>query len=175
MPPHLYCLFTGLLLATGSSLAMATVNPAITLATYDYPPYCDSTDPDGGALVAIVRAAFAEEDISVNLTVLPWQRLSSLSASGRLDGVIGVWKTDTDNLKVSLGPPVFYSLLGYYLHQNRKPLKVSELAGRRAGVGEQCGIPYQRKPLLQCTQLAGRWLAASRHDRRHLLADRHAE
>lgn len=134
MPPHLCCLFTGLLLAAGSSLAMATVNPAITLATYDYPPYCDSTDPDGGALVAIVRAAFAEEDISVNLTVLPWQRLSSLSASGRLDGVIGVWKTDTDNLKVSLGPPVFYSLLGYYQHQNRKPLKVSELAGRRAGV-----------------------------------------
>lgn len=134
MSPHLCCLCPGLLLVASSSLAMATVNPAITLATYDYPPYCDSTDRNGGALVAIVRAAFAEEDISVNLTVLPWQRLSSLSADGRFDGVIGVWKTDSNSLRVSMGPPVFYSILGFYQRQANAPFTMQDLIGRQAGV-----------------------------------------
>ena len=134
MSPYLCCLCPGLLLAAGSSLAMATVNPAITLATYDYPPYCDSSERDGGALVAIVRAAFAEEDVSVNLTVLPWQRLSSLSADGRFDGVIGVWKTDSNSLRVSMGPPVFYSILGFYQRESSKPFTAQDLHGRQAGV-----------------------------------------
>lgn len=134
MSLHVCCLCLGLLLASGSSIAMATVNPAITLATYDYPPYCDSADRDGGALVAIVRAAFAEEDVSVNITVLPWQRLSSLSADGRFDGVIGIWKTDSNNLRVSMGPPVFYSILGFYQRQASKPFTGQDLRGQQAGV-----------------------------------------
>lgn len=123
-----------LLLATcnPTSLAALTVNPSITLATYDYPPYCDSHDRDGGALVAIVKAAFDEEDIPVNLAVLPWQRLSSLSANGRFDGVIGVWKTDAPSLKIRPGPPVFRSVLGYY-QRSDNPLSPGKLAGRQAG------------------------------------------
>lgn len=126
-------LWLGLLLAS-SSLAAATVNPAITLATYDYPPYCDSHDRDGGALVAIVKAAMALEDTPVNITVLPWQRLSSLSASGRFDGVIGIWKTDTSKLKVSMGPPLFYSVLGFYQRSDRPAFRPGELTGRQAGI-----------------------------------------
>lgn len=127
-------LISALLLICSQCPAMATANPSITLATYDYPPYCDSNDRDGGALVALVKAAFAEEDISVNLIVLPWQRVSSLTASGRFDGVIGVWKTDAANMKVDPGPPVFYSWLGFYQRQPGKLPQADLLAKRQIGV-----------------------------------------
>lgn len=128
-------LLTALLASlTTPSLAAVTVNPAITLATYDYPPYSDSNDRDGGAMVAIVKAAMALEDTPVNITVLPWQRLSSLSAGGRFDGVIGIWKTDTSSLKVSMGPPLFYSILGFYQRDDSPNYRPAELTGRRAGI-----------------------------------------
>ncbi len=130
------CLALGLPACLSPALALAmTVNPAITLATLEYPPFCDSQKPGGGALVAIVREAFALEDIPVNVVVMPWQRVVSLSQHGRFDGVIGIWQTDLKSMQLQAGHPVFRSLIGAYTLQGRAPLPLTSswLGGKLAG------------------------------------------
>jgi polar amino acid transport system substrate-binding protein len=130
------CLAIGLPACLSPALALAmTVNPAITLATLEYPPFCDSQKPGGGALVTIVREAFAQEDIPVNLVVMPWQRVISLSQHGRFDGVIGIWQTDLKSMRLKAGNPVFHSLIGAYVVQGKAPLPLTSdwLQGKLAG------------------------------------------
>lgn len=132
-----------LLLALGLSASIApsawglitTVHPSITLATLEYPPFCDGQQPDGGALVSIVREAFAQEDIRVNVTVMPWQRVIALNHHSRFDGVIGIWRTDQKNMQLQPGNPVFQSLIGAYVVRGKAPLPLpmSWLPGRLAG------------------------------------------
>lgn len=130
------CMALGLPVCLSPALALAmTVNPAITLATLEYPPFCDSQKPGGGALVSIVREAFAQEDIPVNVVVMPWQRVMSLSQHGRFDGVIGVWQTDLKSMRLKAGNPVFRSLIGVYVVQGAAPLPLASswLGGKLAG------------------------------------------
>ncbi|MGL6046623.1 MAG: hypothetical protein ACRC02_09185, partial [Vogesella sp.] len=130
------CMALGLPVCLSPALALAmTVNPAITLATLEYPPFCDSQKPGGGALVSIVREAFAQQDIPVNVVVMPWQRVMSLSQHGRFDGVIGVWQTDLKSMRLKAGNPVFHSLIGVYVVQGAAPLPLpsSWLGGKLAG------------------------------------------
>lgn len=124
-----------LCLALKPAVSLAqTANPAISLATFHYPPYIDSKAADQGALVAIVQAALKLEDIPVHITVLPWQRLSSLSSNGRFDGVIGVRRHDEKTLKVRMSQAVFYSVIGFYQRSQFLTMTSNPLAGRRAGV-----------------------------------------
>ncbi|MDC7716050.1 transporter substrate-binding domain-containing protein [Vogesella sp. DC21W] len=119
--------------------AATTAQPAITLATLEYPPFCQRQRPDGGALVSIVREAFAQEDIPVNVIVMPWQRVVALNQYGRFDGVIGLWRSDQKSMQLQPGNPVFQSLIGAYIVQGKAPLPLaagwltSRLAGTVAG------------------------------------------
>lgn len=117
------------------------------LATLAYPPFCDQEQPDGGALVAITRAAFARQGIRMQLTVLPWPRLVSQLRQGRFDGVIGVWSTDLAAMKLRAGSPVFHSLVGFYLpqHSSLSMDKPGALRGKRAGIVQ--GYNYSARVL----------------------------
>lgn len=116
-----------------------TVNPTITLATLEYPPFCESERPDGGALVSLVREAFAQEDIPVKVVVMPWQRVVALNKYGHFDGVIGIWRTDQKSMQLQPGNPLFQSLIGAYVVQGKAPQPLStnwlpsKLAGTVAG------------------------------------------
>lgn len=116
-----------------------TVKPAITLATMEYPPFCESQRSDGGALVSMVREAFALEDIPVNVIVMPWQRVVALNQYGRFDGVIGLWRSDQKSMHLQPGNPVFQSVIGVYVVQGKAPLPLpmgwlqDRLAGTVAG------------------------------------------
>jgi polar amino acid transport system substrate-binding protein len=131
-----YCLALALLTcSTLHSQATITTNPAITLATLEYPPYCDTTKKDGGALVGIVREALALEDIPVHVVVMPWPRIVSLTHLGRFDGVIGIWQTDAKNMKLKAATPAFNSPIGAYVMPGQTPLPLTTqwLSGKLAG------------------------------------------
>ncbi|MEC5207118.1 polar amino acid transport system substrate-binding protein [Vogesella perlucida] len=125
-----------LLLATLLPVAQSEAAGTIRLATLAYPPFCDQEQPDGGALVAITRAAFARQGIRMQLTVLPWPRLVSQLAQDRFDGVIGVWNTDLAAMRLRGGSPVFHSLVGVYLlRQSSLDIgKPGALHGKLAGI-----------------------------------------
>lgn len=108
----------------------------IRLVTLSYPPFCDETQADGGALVAITRAAFARRGIRLSLTVLPWPRLVNQLEQGRFDGVIGVWSTDLLTMHLQPSPPLFNSLIGVYQRSgdDAVPLDYRTLRGKRAGI-----------------------------------------
>lgn len=129
---------TRICLALGLSPALALAMPAnqaITLATLEYPPFCDSQKADGGALISIVREAFAYQDVPINLVVMPWQRVVSLSQHGRFDGVIGIWQTDLKSMRLKAGNPIFHSLIGAYALQGKTPLPLTSrwIPGKLAG------------------------------------------
>jgi polar amino acid transport system substrate-binding protein len=131
-----YCLALALLTcSTLPGQAIVTTNPAITLATLEYPPYCDTSKSDGGALVSIVREALALEDIPVHVVVMPWQRVVSLTRLGRFDGVIGVWQADAKSMKLKAAAPVFNSPIGAYVIAGQTPLPLTKswLPGKLAG------------------------------------------
>jgi len=122
--------------------ASMTAQPAITLATLEYPPFCDSQQPDGGALVSIVREAFAQEDIPVNVIVMPWQRVVALNHYGRFDGVIGIWRSDQTSMRLQQGNPVFQSLIGAYVVQGKAPLPLTMSWLRNGLAGTIAGYQY---------------------------------
>lgn len=125
-----------LLVLAGLGLAstVASAN-SIRLASFDYPPFCDSSRPDGGGLVAIVREAFALQGIHVDLVQLPWRRVMTQARQGRVDGVIGIWPDDARQLQLLAAAPVYISQLGVYQPAGKPlPRSLAELRGKRAGV-----------------------------------------
>lgn len=126
----------GLLLVALLLAARGEAAGTVRLATLAYPPFCDQERADGGALVAITRAAFARQGIRVQLSVLPWPRLVSRLEQGRFDGVIGVWNTDLAAMKLRGSSPVFHSLIGIYQpHYGSDPVRsLRQLHGKRAGI-----------------------------------------
>lgn len=125
-----------LLVLAGLGLASSgTAASRIRLASFEYPPFCDSSRPDGGGLVAIVREAFALQSIHVDLVQLPWRRVMTHARQGRVDGVIGIWPDDAKQMQLLAAAPVYVSQLGVYqLAAAPLPASLAQLRGKRAGV-----------------------------------------
>lgn len=112
----------------------ALAAPSIRLANFDYPPFCDASQPDGGSLVAITREAFALQGIRVELVHLPWSRVIAQAQQVRVDGVIGIWPDDAQQMQLRMAPPVYLSLIGVYLPAaSPLPQRLDDLRGKRAG------------------------------------------
>lgn len=57
-------------------------DPAVHIATLNWPPYTGRNLPRGGAASAVVRAAFAEVDRRVRIRYWPWNRAIAKAKSG---------------------------------------------------------------------------------------------
>jgi ABC-type amino acid transport substrate-binding protein len=73
------------------ALALAPPLPAaepIRLASLEWEPYVGPNLPDQGYASALVRAAFAEEGIAVEIEFFPWARALHLARTGEVDGLM---------------------------------------------------------------------------------------
>lgn len=57
-------------------------------------PYYGPNLPQEGALMQIVREAFATQDLEIATTYLPWSRVMAEARKGLFDGVIGMYYTE---------------------------------------------------------------------------------
>ena len=60
---------------------------SITITTLDWPPYTGSSLPEGGAITAVVRAAFAKAGYKVNVIYRPWKRAIDMAYKGTENAV----------------------------------------------------------------------------------------
>ena len=70
------------LTATGPSFAQ---DSTAHIATLDWPPYTGSELPAGGATTEVIRAAFANADMQIDVTYRPWKRAIDMAAKGNDD------------------------------------------------------------------------------------------
>lgn len=78
------------LLAAALSIAatpLAATEP-VRLATLEWEPYIGSKLQDQGYVAALVRAAFAEQGVTVEIKFYPWARALHLARSGAVDGLV---------------------------------------------------------------------------------------
>lgn len=73
--------------AAAASEGPAGGDKTVQVATLHWPPYTGHDLPDGGAVTAVVRAAFAEVGRQVEVHYWPWKRAIAKAKSGS-DGVI---------------------------------------------------------------------------------------
>jgi polar amino acid transport system substrate-binding protein len=76
--------------ATVLSLAASRAAGAepIRLATLEWEPYIGSKLDEQGYVAALVRAAFAEQGVDVEIAFYPWARALHLARSGEVDGLV---------------------------------------------------------------------------------------
>lgn len=74
--------------------ALAAQPGALQVATGDFPPYTDPRRGDGGLVNARVRAAFAQQGLSLNWVWLPWARALEETRAGRYDALSYWWAGD---------------------------------------------------------------------------------
>jgi ABC-type amino acid transport substrate-binding protein len=75
-------------LAATSAEALEPPAPApIRLASLEWEPYVGAGMPDQGYVAAVIRAAFADQGLSVEIGFYPWARALLLARSGEVDGL----------------------------------------------------------------------------------------
>lgn len=76
--------------ASGPATALRDRAP-LRLLTTEYPPYMRSASSDGGAALAIGRAALERAGIAAEVLFRPWARVIAEAERGESDGILGVW------------------------------------------------------------------------------------
>lgn len=89
--------FLGIFLAFASSAAQSTIaakktiastKPVVRLATLEWEPYIGTRMPDQGYAAALVRAAFADQGVKVEIAFYPWARALHMARIGEVDGLM---------------------------------------------------------------------------------------
>jgi ABC-type amino acid transport substrate-binding protein len=86
------------LLATALSLALAPLavakpvppvpaKPVVHLSSLEWEPYIGTKMPDQGYVSALIRAAFADQGMKVEIGIFPWARALHLARTGAVDGL----------------------------------------------------------------------------------------
>lgn len=82
-----------LLLAVASTIATAATpaapaKPVVRLASLEWEPYIGTNMPDQGYVAALIRAAFADQGMQVEIEFYPWARALHLARTGAVDGLM---------------------------------------------------------------------------------------
>jgi polar amino acid transport system substrate-binding protein len=67
---------------------VAAPRPVVRLATLDWEPYIGTRMPGQGYCADLVRAAFADQGMRVEITFYPWARALHLARTGAVDGLM---------------------------------------------------------------------------------------
>lgn len=89
------------LLLHGSASARKLV-----LAATEYPPYYSETLERGGPVAELTVAALREAGFEVELRFMPWARALKLGEQGRVDGLVGVWRSPEREASFFYSDPV---------------------------------------------------------------------
>jgi polar amino acid transport system substrate-binding protein len=76
-----------------AAMSVAAAQPPATtkivrLATLEWEPYIGSNLPDQGYTAALIRAAFADQGVTVKIEFYPWARALHLARTGEVDGLM---------------------------------------------------------------------------------------
>jgi ABC-type amino acid transport substrate-binding protein len=74
--------------AAAADKPVAKARPVVHLATLDWEPYIGTRMPDQGYCAALIRAAFADQGVQVEIEFYPWARALHLARTGAVDGLM---------------------------------------------------------------------------------------
>lgn len=128
-------------LSMASPSAMAAkkpgvAKPVVRLATLDWEPYIGPKMPDQGYAAALVRAAFADQGMKVEIEFYPWARALHLARTGAVDGLMPEYYNPSreSEFKYSAqfpgGPLVLYKRRGDKIAFSVDPVKQQDAALR---------------------------------------------
>jgi polar amino acid transport system substrate-binding protein len=66
----------------------AAARPVVRLASLEWEPYVGPRLPERGYVTALVRAAYADQGVSVEIEFFPWARALHLARTGAVDGLV---------------------------------------------------------------------------------------
>lgn len=89
-PCRLWFIALGALFAGGSAQAEGTLRMAIS----DWPPYVETTAPDGGIAIDLVRTALDRIDYDIAIVDEPWSRTLEGASIGVYDALAAAWYSD---------------------------------------------------------------------------------
>lgn len=75
-------------LAAAKPVPLAAAERPVRLASLEWEPYIGSKLPDQGYVTAVVRAAFADQGMAVEIEIYPWARALHLARTGAVDGLV---------------------------------------------------------------------------------------
>jgi polar amino acid transport system substrate-binding protein len=78
----------------------------LVLAATEYPPYYSETLPRGGPVADLTETALRKAGFEVEVRFMPWARALKLGEQGKVDGLIGVWRSPERELSFIYSEPV---------------------------------------------------------------------
>lgn len=132
-------------LAAAKPAPPAAAKQPIRLASLEWEPYVGSKLPDKGYVTALVRAAFADQGVKVEIEFYPWARALHLARTGAVDGLVPEYfnASRESEFKFSAGfpggPLVLYKRRGEAITFKADPVRNQDAAlralkSRRFGV-----------------------------------------
>jgi polar amino acid transport system substrate-binding protein len=67
---------------------VAAARPVVRLASLEWEPYIGARLPDQGYVAALIRAAYADQGVDVEIAFYPWARALHLARTGAVDGLM---------------------------------------------------------------------------------------
>ncbi|MDP3816747.1 ABC transporter substrate-binding protein [Pseudomonas sp.] len=134
-------LFTAVFLLLFNSPSQA--EPALRMATLEYPPYSSAHLRNGGSIVELTRRAFAVQGHEVQIDFLPWARVRADLHTGNYQGALALWPKEVREERLIASRPLFYSELGLFVRRGDllRFSTLSQLAGEKLGIVRGYGYP----------------------------------
>ena len=73
---------------TAADKSEVTTKPVVRLASLEWEPYIGTRLPDQGYAAALVRAAYADQGVKVEIAFYPWARALHLARTGEVNGLM---------------------------------------------------------------------------------------
>jgi len=131
-------------LPAAAATPAAAVKP-VRLATLEWEPYIGTKMPDQGYSAALIRAAFAEQGVKVQIDFYPWARALHLARTGEVDGLMPEYFNPSRQAEFVYsepfpgGPLVLYKRRGDKIAFSTDPVKNQD-AALRALKGKRFGV-----------------------------------
>ena len=118
------------------AMAKQVAKPPVHLTSLEWEPYIGSKLPDQGYVAALIRAAFAEQGMTVEIEIYPWARALHLARTGAADGLTPEYFNTSREKEFEFsapfpgGPIVLYKRRGDAIAFSTDPVKNQDAALR---------------------------------------------
>ncbi len=115
---------------------VAATKPVVRLASLDWEPYIGPRMPNQGYVAALIRAAFADQGMKVEIEFYPWARALHLARTGAIDGLMPEYFNASREVEFEYssafpgGPLVLYKRRGDAVSFSTDPMKHQDAALR---------------------------------------------
>jgi polar amino acid transport system substrate-binding protein len=97
----------------GAASGVSAAEP-VRLASLEWEPYIGSRLPEQGFAAALVRAAFADQGLAVEIEFHSWERALELARSGAVDGLLPEYYNGQRESEFAYSAPLFSGPLVFY-------------------------------------------------------------